>query len=276
MTIFRRSTGLGILLLSILGLLLCVAGITGVWMVKDRVEAFENAAFSAADEALAFVDAKIDRVKQVLDKSCQRVKGISKTAERLTDKKADVKKESEPLLQALDEVFQQLEVAESWLDSVRAAAQSVARVCESVTSSHYAASHGESTAVEMAPWLQEVSEKVAEVLATLQVLRREIIELRDTGGLAREVAARIVARLADLDGKLATIFARVEKFDTRVANAKASIGNLQRRIHGWIVVAVVAASVFLAWIGISQIDMMGHGWQRMLNRNASPVQAANR
>jgi phage shock protein A len=269
MTITRFSIGSGTVLLSILGLLLCLAGIVGVWMVKERVEAVGNAICAAADESLVFVDAKIDRVKEELDKSRQRVSGISKLAERLRDEKADARKEAEPLLQSLNEVFEQLKAAESWLESSLAAAQGVSRVSQAVVSSQYAAAHEGSTGVEIAQRVQEASEKVAEALATLQVVRREIVHLRDTGKLVREVAARVIARVADLDGRLATISARLEKFDTKVANTKASIGNLQRRIHWWIAVTAVAITVLSAWFGISQIGMMCHGYRTAIPRRLS-------
>ena len=83
MIIFTRLLGFGTVLLSVVALLLCLAGIVGVWIVKSRVKAIGNAAFSAADDSLEFVNAKIDRVKQALDKSRQRVGWISKAAERL-------------------------------------------------------------------------------------------------------------------------------------------------------------------------------------------------
>jgi hypothetical protein len=261
--IFRRSIGLGSLLLAILGLLLCIGGIIGVWMIGARVEAVGDAVLSAADDSLNFADAKVDRVKQSLDKCRQRVSGISRVAERLRDAQADARKESEPLLQAVDEAFQQLKAAESWLESSHVVAQGVARVSEAVVSSEYAALHEESTGVALAQRVQELSDSVAEALAKLQVLRQEIVELRDTGKLAREVAVRIVARVADLDGRLAHISARIERFDARVANTKASIVSLQRRIHWWTIVAAVAISAILVWLGISQMGMMGYGWRLM-------------
>ena len=52
MIIVRRSIGFGAIVLSALGLLLCLAGIVGVWMVKGCVEAVGNAVFAAADDSL--------------------------------------------------------------------------------------------------------------------------------------------------------------------------------------------------------------------------------
>ena len=261
--ILRISAGGGTLALSIAGMLICLAGIAVVWVLKGRVEAISNAVFSATDESLVFVEVKTDRVRQALDDSQQRVRGISKLAERLRDEKADAGKVCEPLLQAIDGVFQQLKAAETWLDSSHAAAQAVARLSGAVVSSQYAASHEGATAVALAQRVQEVSEEVAESLATLQVLRQEIVEARETGKLAREAAARAVSRVADLSGALANISARIGEFKTGVASTKVLLVKLQRRIQWWIAVASVGIAATFAWFGISQVVMICLGWRMM-------------
>ena len=238
-------------------------------MVKSRVAAVCIAAFSAADESLDFVNANLDRVKQALDKSRQRVGGISRATERLRDEKANARKESEPLLQALDEVFQQLKAAESWLDSCHAVASGVSRVSEAVVSSEYAASHEESAGIAIAKRMQELSESVEDVLAKVQAVRRELIQIRDSGRLAREVAASVVAHVADLNGKLANVSARIEKVDAKVERTKASCADVGMKVERWISIATVALTILLAWFGISQISMTGQGWRLMQEKRAS-------
>lgn len=263
MTITRLSMGIAAILLSIAGLLVCLVAVAGVWMVEGRVKAVANTVFAAADDSLVFVDAKVDRVRQAVDNSRQRMTGMGNLAVRLRDAQADAREESKPLLEAIDDVFVQLKAAESWLDSSQAAAHGIARVSEAVVSSQDTSSHEDSTGIAMAQRLQEVAEKVADALAQLQVLRQDIIEARDTGRLAREVAVRVIARVADLDAKLAALSERIDKFDTRVANTKASLGDLQRRVQGWIAMGAVTISAVFAWFALSQISMMGHGWRTM-------------
>ncbi len=195
-----------------------------------------------------------------------------KGTERLRDEKADAKKDSEPLLQALDEVFQQLETAESWLDSSHAVASGVSKVSEAVVSSKYAASHEDWAGIVIAQRTQELSESVVEILAKLQVVRQKLIDLRDTGKLVREVVATVVALVADLDGKLANVSAHLEKFGNKVIETKASVEALHHRLHWWLVFSVVALTLLMAWFAISQIGMMGHGWRFMRN-DPPPVTA---
>jgi len=258
-TIIRRTTGLGILSLSVVGLFLCIAGGIGVWAGKSRLEAVGAAVFGTADEGLDFVGKKLDRVQQALDKSQQRVSGLSRIAERLKNAEADVSKECEPLLHTLDEVFAELRTAESWLDSSHAVASGVSRVSEAVVSSEYAASHQDSAGVAVASKVQEFSEDVADVLAKLQVIRQELVELRDKGKLARQVALRIIARVAVLDQKLAGLSTRIGTLNANVAMTRASCVDLGEKVRRWTTFVVVMFTLILLWFGISQIGMMKHG-----------------
>jgi hypothetical protein len=259
MAILKRSIGLGTLFLAFLGLLLSVGATIGVWLVKNRLDAVGTAVFGTADDALAFVDIRLDRAKQVVEKSRQRVSGISKIAERLKNAEADARIDCEPLLKALDEVYQELKSSESWLDSGHAVASGVSRVSEAVTSSDFAASRQDSVGVALALELQDFADAVADALARLQALRSQLIGLRDSGKLARDIAAGIVARLADLDGKLANMVARIENLDSRVGETRARCADLGQRFGWWTVFGAVIVSVVLLWFGFSQIVMMGYG-----------------
>lgn len=261
MTLVRRSTGLGSILLSVLGLLLCIAGMAAMWAGKDRVDRVGAAIFGATDEALAFVGVKLDRVKQVLDKSQQRVTGVSQLAERLKNAQADVRKECEPMLKTLDAAFDELKGAESWLESSHAVANGVSRISEAVVSSEYATSRHESAGVAVASKVQEFSDAVADVLAKLRAVRQELIELRDSGKLTREIAVGIVARVADLDGRLVSMSARIGKLESQVETTRADSNDLGQRVRRWITMAAVTFTVILLWFGISQIGMMKLGWQ---------------
>ncbi|MFZ4398042.1 MAG: hypothetical protein ACOYOU_20710, partial [Kiritimatiellia bacterium] len=232
--------------------------------------------FGTADDVFAFVDTKLDRVRQVVENSRQRVSGISRLAERLKNAEADAKKDCEPLLQALDEIYQELKAAESWLDSSHAVASGVSRVSEALASSDFAASRQETVGVALALELQDFADTVADALARLQVMRSHITQLRDSGKLARDIAAGIVARVADLDGKFANMVGQIEKLDARVAATKARCSDLGQRLCWWTVFGAVTVSAVLLWFGFSQIVVMGYGWRIMRDRHASQALTADK
>src|SRR5687768_3630437 len=138
MSIIRRSAGLGILLLSVVGLILCTAGIAGVWMGKSRLDHVVEAVFGTADDAFEFMETKLDRVNQALERSRQRVTVLSRLTARLKTTEADLSTEFEPLLQTLDGVYGELQSAEHWLDASQAIAGGVHRVSDAVVRSEAA------------------------------------------------------------------------------------------------------------------------------------------
>ena len=163
----RRVAGNGIVLLAVLGLVLCLGGIAGVWVVKGRVDAVGNAVFESADKGFEFVEEKLERVKQGLERSRQSVGDLSRMAERLKSSGAEARQACEPLLQIMDAVYQSLQSAESWLDSAEALASGVSRVSEALVSSDFAASRQESAGVDVAREVQLFADSVADALAQL-------------------------------------------------------------------------------------------------------------
>src|SRR4051812_39798447 len=112
----RRSAGAGIILLSALGLLLCIACAVGAWIGRARVDTFITAWFTAADGTFEFVEIRLDRVNDALNKSKERVSGLSVFAEQVREKGVGSAEQFRPLLEVIDDVYGELETAETRLD----------------------------------------------------------------------------------------------------------------------------------------------------------------
>ena len=176
----KTLTGWGMMLLAAAGLMLCLAGIVGVWVAKGHVDAIGEKLFEAADDSLAFMDKKLDRVETAFGNVHRRIGKLSTAVDRFPQNQSEAETESKSLLKTLDEeVFEQLKSAQTWLDSAHAVAVGVGKVSEAVVSSEYAASHEDSVGVAIAERLQDVSESTVEMLTTLKDARQGIVDLRD-------------------------------------------------------------------------------------------------
>ena len=103
MNVIRRSAGSGVILLASVAFVLCFAGIIGVWSTKSRVDVVGDKVFEAAEDSLAFMDEKLDRIEGAFKNGHRRVGWLSKGVNRLPQKDAEVKAEATSLLKALDE-----------------------------------------------------------------------------------------------------------------------------------------------------------------------------
>jgi hypothetical protein len=103
MNAMRRSAGLGIILLASVMLVLCLAGIVGVWFAKSRVDTIGVGIFKAAGSSLEFMDGKLDRIENAFKNGNRRIGLISNAVNHLPGKDPEIKTETMSLLKSLDE-----------------------------------------------------------------------------------------------------------------------------------------------------------------------------
>ena len=260
MNAIRRSTGLGIILLASAMLILGLAGIIGVWLAKSRVDAIGDGIFKAADNSLEFMDEKLDRIEIVFKNGNKRIGLISNAVNHLPEKGPEIKSETISLLKSLDEeVFEPLKKAETWINSTHAVAVGVGKISEAVVTSEYASNHKDSMGVEIAERLQSCSESLVEILTTLQEVRQGLIDIRDDVTSARRIAARVVARLAQVETRMANLCKRIEGVHTKIIEIKGAVSDMRDIFQWWTMLVSVLLSLLLAWFAVSQIGMIIHG-----------------
>jgi hypothetical protein len=102
MNAIRRSAGLGVILLASVVLIICLAGIIGVWITKSRVDVVGDKVFDATEGSLAFMDEKLDRIETAFRNSHRRVELFSRGVNRLPQKDDEIKAKATSLLKTLD------------------------------------------------------------------------------------------------------------------------------------------------------------------------------
>ena len=261
MSIVRRSAGIAIVFLSSLALLLCSAGVPYIWIAKGQVDSTAATLFETADDALAFMVNRLHQVQERLETSRERFTRLKRRADRLSATEADLPPELEPLLQTLDEIYGELQGAEHWLEACEAVARGVNRASVSMLVSESAGSPQDPDEFSglTGARVAEFSAGVAEALVRLEVMRGELVSLRDKRVLAREFAAAMIRRVTELDAKLANVHLRIGDFKADVSAARASSIELRRTAQWWTAFAALTLMLVLVWFAVSQIGMMKYG-----------------
>lgn len=258
---FRKLAGYGIVLPAILGLLLCLGATICAWNVMSRLDAAGQAVFQTADEALGFVNDKLNRVSQALEHSRDSVDTMARTATRLQNAGADARQECQTLLQILNAAHQELKSAESWLDSSLAVANGVSRVSTAVLASDFAAARPDAAGLLAAREIRTFADSVTAILVRLQALRTDLLQVLDTGIATREFTLGLIDRLAQLDPIVAGLIGRIEALTGKVATARASCMALGLRLHRWNRAATGIACLVFLWFAASQVVVMAQGWR---------------
>jgi hypothetical protein len=261
MNVIRRSAGSGVILLASVAFVLCFAGIIGTWIAKSRMDVLGDKVFEAANDSLAFMDVKLDRIEGVFKSGHKRVGSLSQGVARLPQKEAEAKAKATSLLKTLeDEVLEPLKSAQTWLDSTYAVAVGVSKISEAVVSSKYAASHEDAVGMAMTRQLQDVSETVVEILSTLREVRQRLTDIRDDVSSTRRIATMLVAQLAQVEKRMANLCERIERYHARVLELKGEVAAARDSFHWWTMLGAVLVTLLLAWLAASQIGMVLHGW----------------
>ncbi len=246
-TIIRRSAAAAGLVLAIVGLLVCLAGIGGTWLAKARAQSAAAGVFTAADDALEFIHVRVVRVKARIDASAPRVRGLADWGQRLQaiELDADLKDALDSLREYLDSVGAELAAAERTLDPVGA----VAGVVEAAATAMAA------TSVRAAD-VAELAGDVGTAAARLGALRARLLDARERRLLMREFAAACIAEAADLDTRLANLSSRIDQFAARAADARTASADTGTRVQWWIGVGAVILIGAFRWFAASQVCVL--------------------
>jgi hypothetical protein len=258
------------LVLSVLALLACLAGAVGVWVVKGRADRVVTAVFTAADDAFEFMDSRLALVRERVDSSREQVDGLAARAQRLQamDAEPEARAEGESLRFALDTLVGELHAAEGWLDSIEAIARGVHSAASSLAQSQ-AQSQNASAGVR-AERVAHLASDLAVAINRLDVLRAELLEMRENRLLAREFAAMMIAAAADLDTRFANLARHIDEFAMRVSEVRADSIEADKRVHRWITFTAIALTVALLWFAASQACMLTRAW-RLVQADRGPA-----
>jgi len=235
--ITKNFPGLLGLLLGSLGTLVCLAAISGIWIIRARVDQTNKTVFRRIDESLVLVDRRVARARERLQESKLSLEEIQQSLEgrirREVGKRAavelnlDVKRER--IAAVLSEADQYLELSASSLELV----QEVLALGNSSD-----------------PLLD--TEPVDQLLDAVTRLRGQLVGAIELTGKPREqtvtmnreqpdegriqatirLALRVISTLSELDN-------RFEKFENRLADARMAIQDLSARLYALLLAVTI-------------------------------------
>jgi hypothetical protein len=248
----RRLVGALTLLLSAVGIVGCVVGIIGTWMLSHRVSV------------------RVQKIASGLDAGLQRASDVSQTVQRLTGKAradvAQVRKESADLdngrekrsraSRALRTLVQQqlgpdVEDLGGRLATLADAAVAVSSVLQS-----FQGLPSSRTNLIKPDQLERWADEVQGLSAALRRLESMVGEGdKETSG--REIAAAT----SEIDLALQRSQAQVDDWQTNVDAFREQMEDVKAELLGWLTPAAIALTLLLAWVGLGQLSLFARGLQ---------------
>jgi hypothetical protein len=261
MPAIRRCFYFVVMSLGFLGVVVCVAGVAGVWVIRSRLNQVVETTFVAIDHSLL-------RVDQRMAETQEGVEAARVTSQDMQQRLRDWAKN-----EAAERVSSRLEwddKAEQLTAGLRQADDWLAFSESSIRLAQQAMELAEATG---APVESQAADRLMGELASL---RTQLTQTIDTvGGIAERIgpandeklagerweravqlAVKAIATLGSIESRLAGVRDRLSELQT-------GFQDLEARMRQWILITAIAISLLMAWMAAGQYLLCRHGWRRL-------------
>jgi hypothetical protein len=251
-----RIGGLVIIILSVLVMVLNVAGIIGVWVANEPVT-------NTILDVLAPVEQTLDLVADLLDRisaGLERARGVVNTIDAIAETLGDRVEENRLILNLIsralgEELGPVVETTGEVVRTAEAAATTVQNGLEIADALPFISlgdGQLETTRIaRMATRVSDLSTTIGELDASVQERRSEAAE---------NIVSRITDRTSEMSAFLDDIQAEVDGYQAQISDIQERVATLKARIPLWIDMSSIAITLLLLWLALSQVSVFIHGW----------------
>jgi hypothetical protein len=249
MKVCKRILAGLVLLLSVLGLVLSLAGGVGVWVVKPPVTAKATHVFERIEAALELADQGLDHVNQSLANAADRLESIRAEQRRLSEEPQRGNAARRLMARTVQQrIAPELGDAHEKLHTVAEAAVVANSVLEDLGNFPLLSASGLDV------------ESLAEMNRRLSQVESSAWELSRLFGEQELDADAAGAELSRIQQALKTMREWIDEYESRVTEVRQRTEELKSKTLRWITPAAILISLVCFWIGLSQVSLMCHAW----------------
>ncbi|GAB4478566.1 MAG: hypothetical protein Kow00124_23130 [Anaerolineae bacterium] len=262
--IFRRTLGLGLMIVSAVGIVLALAGLMGVSRVGAQVTDAVQSAMDSTTQALESTTDSLKLVEGVLGDAAVAIGSLEETSASaqgtLTETRSLLAEISVVVGKDLPGILSDTQQS---LESVRASAE----VIDLTMTGLNAISALTRVTYDPEVPLTESIDSIATSLEPLPGSMAEIaVSLSSTAESLEEVAPsldRLGTSLGSIAGRFVEAQDTIRGYRGLVEDIGSSVSDLRDRVPGWIRTATLAISILLVWFGLIQIGLFTQGWEML-------------
>jgi chromosome segregation ATPase len=256
--LFKRFVALLALVFGFIGVVACMAGIYGVWLLGSRLEQTNDKVFATIDKGLASARNRIRSVQKRVNESKITTSEIGQNLRDWSTKQAKERLASQLDIESKAEILaRHLQTADSWLERSEESIRGVQQVLEL----------GSLVGAPVDPAsLEELLGKLTSLRSTLQQTERTVNGVRDFAAVKEgEAEDNRLARITKLIGRILVaiteIDTRLEESANRLSELQTDAQQLKARTSNYIMLMTGGCYLLLAWIAAGQFALCLCGWR---------------
>ncbi len=262
--IFRRVLGLGLMVVSAVGILLALAGLAAVTQTGMRVAEAVQEALDRTAEALNSTSTSLKLVEGVLGDAADALDSLEETSvsaqSTLTETRSLL---AEMSVIVGDDLPGILDDTQNSLESVRASAEVIDLTMTGLNAISAL------TRVTYDPDVP-LTESIDNITTSLEPLPGSManiaVSLNSTAESLKTVDPSLDAlatSLGSMKGRFLEAQDTIKGYRGLVQDISSSVSDLREHVPGWIRTATVAISILLVWFGLIQVGLFAQGWEML-------------
>jgi chromosome segregation ATPase len=264
MRILKRIAAIVVMVISVLVLVLGLAGIAGTWTVRSRLDDGLGRIMTTAGAEAAGAQQELDRLDAALTQASTQIAAVEQEAQTLgTDLD-----QNKPLLTALtDKLGVDLAPlaarAREMMDTIRETVAAVNSIVETINALPFV-----SKPIPELEKLNTLADEIDTFEAEVQNLRLTI-EQRRSEIIAGGVSI-VTTPAARIRGGLDRAQATVSGYSQRLGTLRENLSALGSVIGKWLTWLAVILTLILLWLAVSQAALFVLGWRALRGQDILP------
>jgi chromosome segregation ATPase len=249
------------LVLGVVGMVVCLAGIAGMWTASAKLQRLNTAVFAKMDDWVGRIDVRVTQAQSATENTCGLTEQLADTLRTKVAERVEARVEALPQVEELQGKLSDTMGEAAGLLELSASA---AELIEGFVS-------GWEDVAAMRPEVQTRSAQLLETIegtrraidaaaATLAELESRLDDLRQQKDV--EENSRIIAQLAaSILVRLDGVQQQLESFRDRLTEIRGDLDAFRGRIHRQILLGRILVVLVLVWFGLGQFFLAAHGWR---------------
>ncbi len=259
----KRLAGIGLGVLGLLGVVACLAGAVGVWLLGSRLQQVNSQVFGKVDQLVVQLDR---RAAQTRDATVETRKLVEHFQQTLRDSAKDFIAERVTARPEIDNLERRLTAALERADGLVQVSVASAELIEQLLATVDAGApegHADRQASsDLMAAIRSTSESLVDASERLADVQRRLAEMRRNQGVDVNLT-QITKLLLGIVSKLDAVQQQIAVFRVRLDETRQRLGHLQRRIRSWVFAGQSLILLLIAWGGAGQYCLLVRGWQIM-------------
>ncbi len=254
MTTFKRVVAVTVMVLSAVGIVLCLAEVIGAWTINTPVTNSVTKLLSGIENVLEVSEGALERINTRLDQTSTSLQQIEDTVAQ----SGQELEQGSPVLDIIDATIgdELYPVIESVADTTTFIATTLVGINETLEAAN---SIPFVTVPTLTEELQAFQQRVEQLRQQVTEFKQQVQDLKS--GVIQAVVTPITNTTSAISGALDEVQSTTTQVQTQVSQALADVTAINQRIAFWMDMLSLGLTLGGLWFGLGQVALLLMAWE---------------